>query len=236
MKKQHLAYIGLSLMTAFLPETMSAAPDGEASQPAPSPAAKCVLHPGLGEIINAEIGFVKPEFSDENELDVSPYGADNTAWAQITVSLEPGRDLSRFDFLLERTSPDKDTEQYFCLAVAPDDQPYSMKKSAWVVKENASAASGKKGKVSGGMTLRMLFPLPLKVNGTEIFSPSGAPPLKLKMRTLKTLLNPRGNMAFRLLPAGRAFTPAASVPPEGIYGKDFPPENTPAASSAPGAS
>lgn len=228
MKKQCLAYTGILLLAVFTPwRIFAASAQAEWKNVRNLPLTQKLLRPGMGTIVNAEIGFIKPDFADEDDLDTSPYEPDNTAWAQITVLLEEGRGLSRFDFILERALRDGAAEQYHCLAVARGDQAYSMKKDAWILKGTSAGGNVQPG--ASSRKFRMLFPLPKKVKDKEVFTPSVRPPvLRLRMKSLKTVIPPP-DLNFRLLPADRPFTPASAIPPEGVYGKPLPPGSVPAA-------
>ena len=118
----------------------------------------------FGQVISAELSFADVTFADTegNEYDRSHhdpvYDFNTTVWAQVivqvmalpenTVSGAKPWTLSRFDFVLVF----KD-QPYKCLAVAPLDDPFSMKRENWKF-----TADGKEPNT--GNVYRLIFPLP----------------------------------------------------------------------------
>lgn len=119
----------------------------------------------FGHVICAELSFADVAFVDTegNEYDRSHhdpiYDFNTTAWAQIIVQVtslpeteevEGGKPwtLTRFDFVLVYKG-----KPYKCLAVAPLDEPFSMKKENWKF-----VAEGKDPNTKN--VYRMIFPLP----------------------------------------------------------------------------
>ncbi len=135
---------------------------------------------GFAEVISAEISKQKPVFADENRQDISPFG-ENSAWAQLILELPAGRGFSRFDFTLEwngQTCP--------CMAVAPEDTPYSMMRENWSI-----AKLQQPGKI------RAVFAMPADaVTGSNVTGPvllvrkiggkSALPPDQIFLRPAET--------------------------------------------------
>jgi len=135
----------------------------------------------FGTIHAAELSFAKPAFADEDpdEVDCSPYGKD-TAWGQLIVTVVMGRSISRFDFVLEWNG-----KTYPCLAIAVGDNAYSMNTDAWTI-----TARNRNPKVP----IRMLFPLPKSISGSENFAPGT---LSDEMNLMRQNLPDQSGKSFR---------------------------------------
>lgn len=154
-----------------------------------------------GTIFNAEIGFVEPEIIDRSQFDVS--GIENPAYAELTVKLDPGKGISRFDYTLAAG-----TKSYPCIAVAKYPDVYSMAQDKWAVK-----------KADSGKFYRMLFVIP-----SDGLDESKLKEMSLMFELLETRRDKVESLFFRVMPVNTNFTDPKDIRgnfQNGMYGMTY---------------
>ncbi|MBR2433885.1 MAG: hypothetical protein IKB22_00290 [Lentisphaeria bacterium] len=153
-----------------------------------------------GTIYSAEITKIKPEIANETLAD--KITIEEPVFAEIIVKFPKNRGFSRFDYVLETGSG-----EYPCLAFTKGSFGYSFDKQTWIMNEKNSDPNE---------FYRILFAIPSADLGVSTESID----YKLKYKLAETKINP-AKVIFRILPEEQAFTPIASLPPEGNYGKTW---------------
>ena len=131
--------------------------------PPPAPAKKVPPRVRTGIISSAEFTTEKPQ-TESN----SPAAAkSSSAWAVLTITLDPFRALSIFDYALR-----KDSTEYPCLDIAEDDTPFNGTQRNYRTPQ-------------GGRKYRMLFAIPADKDEYELIfklRPDEENPVKLNVQ------------------------------------------------------
>jgi|GEM_PF-2793646 len=143
-------------------EAVPAAEKPEAAPPPPPPKPKAPPRVRTGSVIKQEFTAEKPAVDSESPASKKS----SSAWAVLTITLDPGRAASVFDYVLS-----KDGTEYPCLDLADGDD--SFKGS----RRNYATAESK--------TCRMLFAIPSADDEYEIvfkLSSESETPVKLNVK------------------------------------------------------